>query len=59
MANAGGAREAKGFPAFMANGIFIDYNISARKKMQNGWDSEVLMTEEHAHCAQIHTKNEH
>lgn len=29
------------------------------EKMQNGWDSEVLMTEEHAHCAQIHTKNEH
>lgn len=42
----------------MANGIFIDYNISARK-MQHGWDSEVLMIEEHAHCAQIHTKNEH
>lgn len=27
--------------------------------MQHGLDSEVLMIEEHAHCAQIHTKNEH
>lgn len=29
------------------------------EKVQHGWDSEVLMTEEHAHCAQIHMKNEH
>lgn len=45
-ANVGGAREAKF--ALTANGIFIDYNILP-EKMQNGWDNEVLMIEEHAH----------